>query len=183
MLIAGIDYSLNGPAVCVFHGSEYFAFDRCQFYYLTDIKKNASTFFGNIQGQLFKDYKEECERYDSISDWVMGVVGECEQVAIEGYAYGAQGRVFHIAENTGILKYKLYEASIPLEVVTPSHVKKLASGKGNADKTMMYESFLKETGIKLKDTISPNKKDIGNPVSDIVDAYYICKNLYLKLKP
>jgi Holliday junction resolvasome RuvABC endonuclease subunit len=110
-------------------------------------------------------------------------VGECEQVAIEGYAYGAQGRVFHIAENTGILKYKLYEASIPLEVVTPSHVKKLASGKGNADKTMMYESFLKETGIKLKDTISPNKKDIGNPVSDIVDAYYICKNLYLKLKP
>lgn len=182
MLIAGIDYSLNGPAICVFEGKENFVFEKCRFYYLTDTKKNIGLFSNNIFGEKFNDYDEECERYDTISEWVMNVITGCEQVALEGYAYGAQGRVFHIAENTGILKYKLYQASIPLEIVQPSHVKKIATGKGNADKTKMYEAFLKETKIPLKDIISPNKKEIGNPVSDLVDAFYICKFLYQSFK-
>ena len=46
----------------------------------------------------------------------------------------------------------------------------------------MYDAFVKETKVKLKEKISPKKKDIGNPVSDIVDSYYICKLLYSKLK-
>ena len=181
MIIAGIDYSLNGPAVCVF-GGDLFTFENCQFYFLTDIKKYACTFFRNIHGKLFEDYKEECERYDTISEWVMKSILGCEQVALEGYAYGAQGRVFHIAENTGILKYKLYQASMPVEIVTPSHIKKMATGKGNADKTQMYQAFLKETGIPLQGIITPNKKDVGNPVSDIIDSYYICKYLFNQIK-
>ena len=60
--------------------------------------------------------------------------------------------------------------------------KKIATGKGNADKTKMYEAFLKETKVPLKDIISPNKKEIGNPVSDLVDAFYICKFLYQSFK-
>lgn len=180
MLIAGIDYSLNGPAICVFNGSK-FTFKDCKFYYLTDIKKNIGLFNNNIHGEEFKDYSNECERYDTISEWVLKIVLGCEQIALEGYAYGAQGRVFHIAENTGILKYKLYQASMPLEIVQPSHVKKLATGKGNADKLKMYEAFIKETGVPLKDIISPNKKEIGNPVSDLVDSYYICKTLFNQL--
>jgi hypothetical protein len=42
----------------------------------------------------------------------------------------------------------------------------------------MYECFVQETGVMLKDIITPNKKDVGNPVSDIVDSYYICKSLW-----
>jgi len=183
MLIAGIDYSLNGPAICVFEGKDHFVFEKCKFYYLTDTKKNIGLFSNNIFGEKFDDYDDECERYDTISDWVMKTINGCEQIALEGYAYGAQGRVFHIAENTGILKYKLYQASIPLEVVQPSHVKKIATGKGNADKSKMYEAFLKETKVPLKDIISPNKKEIGNPVSDLVDAFYICKVLYKTIIP
>ena len=182
MTIAGIDYSLNGPAICVFNGKNDFTFEKCQFYFLTDTKKYAATFFQNIHGKLFEEYTQECERYDSISEWVMKTLMGCYQVALEGYAYGAQGRVFHIAENTGILKYKLYQASIPLEIVTPSHIKKMATGKGNADKSQMYEAFLKETGIPLQGIITPNKKDIGNPVSDIIDSYYICKYLFNQIK-
>jgi hypothetical protein len=180
-LIAGIDYSLNGPAICVFNGNNHFVFEKCEFYFLTDTKKYATTFFSNIHGQLFEDYEEECERYDTISDWVIKIITGCEQVALEDYAFNAQGRVFHIAENTGILKYKCYQASIPLDVVSPSHVKKIATGKGNADKTMMHQAFLAETGIPLHKVITPNKKEIGNPVSDLVDSYYICKNLYNQL--
>jgi Holliday junction resolvasome RuvABC endonuclease subunit len=182
MIIAGIDYSLNGPAICVFNTSYRFEFSSCNFYFLTDTKKYATKFMNNIHGELFSPYDEECERYDSISDWVIKSCFGCEQVALEGYAYNATGRVFHIAENTGILKYKLYQASIPVEIIEPSRVKKLATGKGNSDKKMMYESFIKDVNIPLHDIISPNKKDIGNPVSDIIDAFYICKSLYLQLK-
>ena len=66
MIIAGIDYSLNGPAICVFDGRNDFTFEKCQFYFLTDTKKYAATFFQNIHGKLFEEYTQECERYDSI---------------------------------------------------------------------------------------------------------------------
>ena len=39
----------------------------------------------------------------------------------------------------------------------PSVVKKGATGKGNADKDMMYEAFLKETKIDLKKIFDTDK--------------------------
>jgi Holliday junction resolvasome RuvABC endonuclease subunit len=105
-----------------------------------------------------------------------------DQVAIEGYAYGAKGRVFHIAENTGVLKYKLFQANIPVEVISPSEVKKKATGKGNADKKHMHIAFMQETGYNLATLMTPDKKEVTNPVSDIVDSYYVCKALFEKLK-
>jgi hypothetical protein len=180
--IAGIDYSLNGPAVCVINADQEFSFANCSFYYLTDIKKISKTFLTNIHGESFQEYDGECERYDTISDWVMRVCMGCTEIALEGYAYSAHGRVFHIAENTGVLKYKIYQESIPLTIIAPKEIKKFASGKGNADKDLMYQSFVEETSIPLKFIITPDKKDISSPVSDIVDAYYICKLLYSKIK-
>lgn len=177
MLIAGIDYSLNGPSVCVFDG-ETFSYDKCTFYFLTDIKKYTEKTYGNIFGERFIDWNQDMERYESIADWALEIVMGCEAVGLEGYAYSAQGRVFNIAENTGVLKYKMYQLGIPITVFTPSEVKKYASGKGNADKTLMYSSFVKETGKDIKKLICPDKKDIGNPVSDIVDSYYICKLMF-----
>jgi Holliday junction resolvasome RuvABC endonuclease subunit len=102
----------------------------------------------------------------------------CSRVALEGYAYNATGRVFNIAENTGVLKYKLYQASIPVYVIEPTVVKKLATGKGNADKQMMFDSFFEETKLDLHNMITPNKTNVGSPVTDIVDSYYICKQLF-----
>ena len=40
---------------------------------------------------------------------------------------------------------------------------------------LMYETFVSETKIDLQEKLSPKSKQIGNPVSDIVDAYYICR--------
>ncbi len=181
MLIAGIDYSLNGPAVCVFNG-ESFAYNKCNFYFLTDTQKYSKTFLTNIHGESFQDYDGDCERYDTISDWVMRVCSGGEQVGLEGYAYSATGRVFNIAENTGILKYKLYQQSIPVEVIEPTQVKKYATGKGNADKELMVKTFFMDTGLDLQTIITPNKEKLSSPVTDIVDAYYICKYLFKTLK-
>jgi hypothetical protein len=183
MIISGIDYSLNGPAICVFDTkNKVFDFKHCNFYFLTDTKKYANMFLNNIHGELFKPYDEECERYDSISDWVMRICMGSDYVALEGYAYNATGRIFHIAENTGILKYKLYQASIPVEIIEPTKVKKVATNKGNADKTLMHKFFVEETGLDLQEIMTPNKTNIGSPVTDIVDSFYICKLLYESIK-
>ena len=40
---------------------------------------------------------------------------------------------------------------------------------------------MRETGIELRKHITPDKTKVSNPVSDIVDSYYICKFLYDKI--
>ena len=45
--------------------------------------------------------------------------------------------------------------------------------KVNADKDMMYKTFVKETKIDLKKLFDTEK--VGNPISDIVDSYFIQK--------
>ena len=177
MVIAGIDYSLCGPSICVFDG-DVFSFDRCCFYYLTDTKKYTNTFLTNIFGERFLDWNTEQQRYATIADWALEILMGCENIAIEGYAYSASGRVFQIAENTGLLKYKIYQLGMPLTVIPPTEIKKYATGKGNADKKMMYDSFTLETGCSLTSAMSFEKKEITSPVSDIVDSYFICKKMY-----
>jgi len=178
-IYAGIDYSLTSPSICIYNTKiGDFRFDHCMIYFLTDVNKLKKVFLGNVRGETFQDYENECQRYDTISEWAIQYLIGCTMVGLEDYAFAAKGRVFHIAENTGILKYKLFQQGIPVDTIPPTVVKKKATGKGNADKESMYNAFVSETGVMLKDIITPNKKDVGNPVSDIVDSYYICKSLW-----
>tara|TARA_Y100000034_G_scaffold90169_1_gene108593 strand:+ start:851 stop:1429 length:579 start_codon:yes stop_codon:yes gene_type:complete len=183
MIVAGIDYSLRGPAICIYNGDAgNFSFKSCSFHFLTNTKKYATLFGTNIFGERFHRWDCETERYETIADWACDKLTGCEQVALEGYAFGAKGnRLFQIAENTGVLKYKLYHLAVPIEIVAPSEVKKFATDKGNASKADMHSAFHKRTNINLKNMISPNQKDISNPVSDIVDSYYICRILHHRI--
>ena len=72
--------------------------------------------------------------------------------------------------------------STPLDIIPPSEIKKFATGKGNASKEKMYESFFQETGVPLTSFLGMSRQKtepqkIKSPVSDIVDSYYICKFL------
>ena len=89
---------------------------------------------------------------------------------MEDYAYAATGRVFHIAENAGILKYKL--KNFKTQTIPPTVIKKFATGKGNASKEDMLDAWKKEDGTfeLIQET--------GNPASDIIDSYFICKYGY-----
>ena len=132
----------------------------------------------NIMGFEHKEYNTPIERFTQISTWAINQFNRLDynlkkiKIFIEGYSFGSKGQgIFQIAENCGILKYRLEQLKLPYETVVPSVVKKGATGKGNADKDMMYEAFLKETKIDLKKIFDTEK--VGNPVSDIVDSYYI----------
>ena len=57
--------------------------------------------------------------------------------------------------------------------MVPSVIKKLATGKGNADKKKMYDKFYEETGVNMMEAC--DQTTLNNPVTDIVDSFYIAR--------
>ena len=174
MIISGIDYSMSCPSLCIFDTELDFTFQNCDFYYLID-KKTKIIEEGNIHGEYYSKDSENVKRFDHISDWAITILKnqKVTHVYLEGYSMGSRGRVFHIAENTGVLKQKIYKEGITCEVVPPSTWKKEVVGKGNADKQHVYESM----NVDLKPIFK--SKSITSPINDIADSYFICKYGYL----
>jgi hypothetical protein len=174
-MLIGIDYSITCPCLCLFDERKAFKFNNCFFYYLTNTKKYADKIAPNITGESFQEYVQDVDRFDTISQWATNLCIGAADVGMEGYAYGAKGRVFNLAENMGLLKYKLYKHAIPVTIIEPAKVKKCATGKGNADKQVMYETFSKETNTNLLSVFG--QKTLSNPVTDVIDSYYVLKAL------
>jgi len=176
MIIAGVDYSMSCPAVVV--GKQGAAFKDLLFFSFAKKKKHMSI---NPQITLFNypDYLSEQERYDLVAEVFINVLKQhkVEKVLMEGYSYGSNaGLVFQIAENTEVFKFKMYKEKIPFEVVPPTQVKKDFTGRGNANKGMMYTTFRDDHCLyDIHNAIGELSEpaEIGNPISDIVDAYAI----------
>ena len=187
--IAGIDYSLTSPAICVWKSTDddgYFNFDDCDLYYLEKPRRRGSTPPGilNLHADPYPEWETEEERHELLSKWAMEIVNGSQAwlttaVFIEGYAFATSGKshVRSVAENTGLLKHKMYKVKQPFTSIPPTVIKKYATGKGNANKDLMYEAFTDEllTPTDLKDRLTPKAKKLTNPVTDIVDAYFISK--------
>lgn len=175
-LLCGVDYSMTNPSICVVPKGK-FNFSFCQFQFLTDNKKYTGEFLNKqIVGYSHRPYSCQEERFANIATWALTVIGAAVLTVIEDYAMGAKGRVFHIGENTGILKHSLWKMNKRFVVEPPTVIKKFATGKGNANKDLMHESFLAETGIDMKGVFGLDSTK--SPVSDIVDSYYMAKYCY-----
>ena len=175
MKFAGVDYSLSSPAICTHEGDEWH-YDNCVFYYYVKSDKlllqgGKTQFMSTLYPEAWAN---DQDRFNILGSWADDKVYDCDFVGIEGYAFGAVGRVFQIAENAGLFKHKLYTKGVPFDVYAPTVIKKFATGKGNANKEMMIEAFEDETGVDIREACGIINKS-WNPITDIVDAYYICK--------
>ena len=135
--------------------------------------------YENIIGYEHKENNGPIDRFKNLSDWVLHILDTLhkkqtdKKVFIEGYSYGSKGQaVFQIAENGGILKYRL-QNKFTCKTIVPSVVKKLATGKGNADKQKMYEAFTRTQGVDLMKAF--DQQTLNNPITDIVDSYFIMR--------
>lgn len=182
MRICGIDYSLTSPALCIGNARE-FSVETCHFYYLTKSEKQLVT-STNIYGSLYPDYDCEEERHSRLAEWALTAIlkHDVEWVAIEGYAYAAKGKVFNLAENTGLLKYVLWQNQFTPQIFEPQKIKKFATGKGNANKEAMETVFVAETGLDFRSLLGQSAKSF-NPSSDLIDGYYIAKLASSLLNP
>ena len=177
--VAGIDYSLTSPAICVAKVIDNeIKFENCKFHFLKQNKSHKSL------GEVFfaydyPEYSDDIERFSKLASWTIECVrwfdDRASEIYLEDYAFAATGRVFHIAENMGILKKQLRETKFKYITIPPTVVKKHATGKGHANKELMYDTFLTESHVDLQSQLSPKSTKISNPVSDIVDSFYICK--------
>ena len=96
MKFAGVDYSLSSPAICV-HIGEDWSYDNCKFYYYVKQKKLLQGDKGQYIATMYPDnWTDDQERYDMLGSWSLEKVLDADFVGIEGYAFGAVGRVFQI---------------------------------------------------------------------------------------
>ena len=174
MIVIGIDFSMSSPGLCVYKGPKNdFSFLKCELYSLSNYDIPS---FDNFHFNQHKEFKTQQERFHNISEWVLENLpyGKIDFIGLEDYSMGSRGKVFNIGENTGILKYRLWQKNLNVLLYSPKAVKKYATQNGNSDKQKMVDQFGKDTGIDLKKQIQPNRK-LGSPTSDLVDAFYICK--------
>ena len=193
MRYAGVDYSMSCPCMCIYDEvktDKKLDIKNCQFHFIIGTKK----YIGNLSsspeivGKEIPTFSNNTERFDLISKHFTDIIenNEIKSIGLEGYAYAGSGVVFDIAENTGLLKHKIWKQEKKLNIFSPAQVKKFATGSGRADKDAMYKAFLEETGLDLVKLLNYTKEKIESPIADIVDSYYICKiNYFLenKLKP
>jgi hypothetical protein len=184
MMIAGIDYSLTSPAICVWketNDTRQFNFNMCTIHYLeTSQRLQRATPHGilNLRPDIYPEWETEEQRHDLLSEWAMSCIRGCD-VFIEGYAFATSGKshVRSVAENSGLLKHKMYKVRQTFTSIPPTVIKKYATGKGNSNKEVMHEFFIKEpeSPPTLKTILRPKSTKLTSPISDIVDAYWICK--------
>lgn len=179
-MIVGIDYSLTSPALCALYTDRYEDWNNCcHVWYLTDKIKLIGNFMYNIIGDSHIPYKSDVQRYENIAKWALNTINalpgsDMIHIYIEDYSLGSKGRVFNIAENTGILKYKLYQAGLRYTCLPPTVVKKQFTGKGNANKEAMFQEFIKRfPTMDIPAALDLKYVKLGNPTTDIVDAYAI----------
>jgi hypothetical protein len=185
MKFGAIDYSMSCPCVTLYESDQEFSFLTCKSHYLTANDRFVGSFGKNITGYLYVPptpirQEDQMDRFLNIGKWAFELVKSCDSVLIEDYSMGSKGKVFHIAENTALLKYFMHMGDVSWSALPPTSLKKFATGKGNADKNKMYEQFQQETNFDLKGLFGYKGKNVCSPISDIVDSYYLAKYLSTK---
>jgi crossover junction endodeoxyribonuclease RuvC len=83
-----------------------------------------------------------------IIDMITCHPGGQPHVVIEGYAYGARHQAHQIGELGGAVRLALFDRDIPFTEVSPSTLKKLATGKGNSNKYGVMAAATKRLGYE-----------------------------------
>jgi len=186
MLHIGIDFSISSPCVCFWNTKQQHLFENCEFFFLHSKRSITKINFpNNIH------YSESSESRDNsvrFAENAMALTSEIKKrldnvkkyvIMLEGYSMGAKGRLFDIGEATGIFKLFLSQENIKPLVIAPTQIKKLATGKGNANKFQMLEKFMEiNTSLRNSEWIDvlTTEKHIQPPLTDLVDSFFIANS-------
>jgi Holliday junction resolvasome RuvABC endonuclease subunit len=190
--IAGIDNSLSCPAVTIFEldESDNLKIAKMESFIVLcekskGTKKEILTNYDELQKSnivTLKPFTNEYDRMNRKNKYIAERVKECQYIAIEDYSFASKGLVTKIAENTGILKSKLYDSGCQLRTYEPTSIKMFYTGNGSADKNLMIAEYIESGNVLGIDTtlkqFSINDK---SNLNDIVDSYAIATLLHTEL--
>jgi len=191
-LLAGIDYSINSPAMSMYIGDmekDRFFLGNLDFFAYADTKKveNENRFVKINDGS----WQNFMERWRDIALKFLykifeignknNVLRDNIYIIIEGYSYHAPrslkpGLVFNIAEATAILKYILYINKLKFKIYQPKSVKKFITGNGNANKKLVYDTICKDLKINLSEYLKIKEGDLLYDFSDSFSILYMLYN-------
>lgn len=187
--LATLDYSITSPCMCLVHYSPNQThtppdFADCQFFYTTTKKAKAGSIADNITG-IYIDRESlsgDMAYFDTLARTFLDLIVDQPEptVFLENYAYSRRGKVFNIAEATGLFKYLCYTNDIPCDqTISSTSIKKVVTGSGRASKGDGYDRFVELTGLDLKSLTKETTKS-ENPSSDIVDSYFLSRYVFEK---
>ena len=97
-----------------------------------------------LVGRLRAGKRRGHDRLEWLAQEVCAWAGDAGLVVVEGPSYGSQGNALHqLGGLWWVICHRLWLASIPYAVVSPSLVKKYATGRGNADKDAVLASVIR----------------------------------------
>lgn len=192
MKVVGLDFSLSAPGIVVFDVDDNLEVKSVRYRGYTDVQKlaKADEHFEYYAKKMFKD---DIERYNYISNSVTGFIfaeaGMTEEIyiAMEGYAFSSNSRVFETAEATGVTKYKLLTShdiaqKIRMRIYEPTAIKKFGCLNG-ADKKVGMGNAYNNAEIPYKmDLSGSHLTDYESPKADVIDAFWIAEMLLTELK-
>jgi len=183
-IVLGIDYSLNCPSMCLLDGQS-----REWFVNYRKDGKSYPTLPNATVNWTHSRTENELDRISELAGWVLLVIEMKypQVVVIEDYAFGAKGSsLTHLAENAGYLKVMLrrMHPELPVVLLPPTKMKKLATGKGNARKELIWASFIAKfpeyaSWAKL---CHPKAEGVGSPCADIADSYFLAEYQYNEIQ-
>lgn len=214
----GIDFSINSPALCHYsnHKYRFVSFSNTQGRDFTQKVPKAYSVHSELSEagwlewiQYNRRRKHEdytVDQFQKIEDahCLAQQITECIydmswdadkiHIGIEGYSYGSKGNSFiDLVAFNSTLRNALYQKLVltreadAIKVFTPSQIKRHA-GKGNANKLLMWEYFLKDVrdDCELRETElwkwclkKPEKingkgeVELEKPLDDLVDSFFV----------
>jgi len=207
MALAGIDFSLNSPAICIqtsthlkwislYHLDRDPALPTLKAFKLheelADSGAITSTRYAReVSSKLFLEReRQKMTDAERLAQLIIGTLlsHDVTRVAIEGFSYGSKGNSFidMVVYNTFLRQKLIQQFGVEsFHVFQPTTVKKLA-GKGNGNKLYMFEAFKRDHLLDpmLRDSTlwqwSQSKefsKEIPKPLDDLIDSYFILRAL------
>lgn len=199
----GIDFSINSPSITIYDQDTYrfISLFNCDADDFTKSKKyethqKLQPFIQMIPYKRKIDKTDyQTEQTTKLNDAIFlaetilhsiksVVVDEVPIIGIEGFSYGSKSASYiDLIFYQSVLRYKLSEefGADNIRIISPTEIKKKFSGKGNANKMLMIDTFVEKFGDlfnqDLIDIIKSTKESKIKPIDDIVDSFAIIKSI------
>jgi Holliday junction resolvasome RuvABC endonuclease subunit len=161
--VLGIDFSLNGTGLSIFEDGDII-FKRVFVKSLNKNRRSDSTYIKS------PEFKTPEQKLDWVCHTILSYCTDLDLICMEGHI----GKYYSWMDGYGILKYLFRCRCLPCIMISPSQLKKFATGHGNADKEQM--------SVALKQQYNLDLDYIGSSANNIVDATWlsILGGLYFK---
>lgn len=97
---------------------------------------------------VFRSRAKGMRRLAEIRNFVIEMAHDCDVTILEGYAFARTNQAHQLGELGGVVRLALWERRIPFVDVPPAIVKKVATGRGNADKPAVIAAAIRRFGFE-----------------------------------